>query len=257
MTKCPIPDITQAVPSPLDRARNSTSNYYSPREPLEYIAPALAVPYDRVTLVGRRELAALYVITTWSMRASEYLSATTDDLLGRDRLLIRGKKRSQNYMILLPGVDAQLAPSGISRPGRLVAGTTYQRVFRACVRLMYGSVQAGHINQSRTHAGRYIMAHQLMRTDSQAVSDLLHHRSRTSAHYYTGATGGTHGNYQSWNPVESFRESCGGRRRELEKYGLFAGVRDPCEPEHGPAKGPASANARSSSVFKVVGRSNI
>jgi hypothetical protein len=133
---------------------------------------------------------ALSIIHAWGMRASEYLEASEEQLIGRDRLLIRGKKGSQNYIIVLPGIDAQFPASTRSRPGRLVSGTTYLRVFRAAVRIQYGALQPGHVNLSRTHTGRYELAHQVMRQDLAAVPDCLHHRSGSSAAFYTGVKGG-------------------------------------------------------------------
>jgi hypothetical protein len=177
------------TPSPLNRARNSTTIYYSPGTSVPALAAVLEVPVARAILAAHRELVALVIIRTWAMRASEYLTATEDQLLGHDRLLIRGAKRSHDYMIQLPGIDTQFPGPHASRPGRLVSGTSYLRVFRAAVRIMYGSAQHGHVNLARTHAGRYDLAHRLMRTNVAAVGDLLHHKSPTSAAYYTGAGG--------------------------------------------------------------------
>jgi hypothetical protein len=190
LAKSPKSGITFPAPAPLHGARYSMSYYYNPGTSVPALAATLEVPPSRAILAAHRELVALSVIHIWGMRASEYLSASEEQLIGRDRLLIRGKKRSQNYIIVLPGIDAQFPASTRSRPGRLVSGTSYQRVFRAAVRIRYGSLQPGHVNLSRTHAGRYDLAHQVMRQDLTAVSDCLHHRSRSSAAFYTGVKGG-------------------------------------------------------------------
>jgi len=184
--KCPISGNTHSAPSILDRARNSMSYYYNPGTSVPALAAVLRVPHARAILAAHRELVALSIIYMWGMRASEYLSAVEEQLLGSDRLLIRGKKRSQNYIIILPGIDEQLPVRSRSCPGRLVSGTTYQRVYRAAVRIQFGALQPEHINLSRTHTGRYDLAHQVMRQGVAAVSDCLHHRSRSSAVFYTG-----------------------------------------------------------------------
>lgn len=177
------------IPSPLRGARNSLSYYYDPGVNLAEIARVLTVAESHLWQASRRELSCIYVVALWGMRIGEYLSATAGDLLGNDFLLIHGEKRSASYRIMLPGIDAQFAADAGSCPGRLVAGTTYTRVYRQCVKLHIGRVLSEHKNLARTHAGRYYIAATVIRHGRRVASDLLHHRSDTAITSYVDAGG--------------------------------------------------------------------
>jgi hypothetical protein len=127
------------------------------------------------------------------MRATEYLNATVQDLLGNDFLYIKGAKKSADYRILLPGIDSQVASWGSGSPGRLVCGTTYRRLYAACCRMSIKRMVAGHRNVARLHAGRYNIATVVSPFGDRAIADVLHHRTRSSVLHYTGGSGGSHG----------------------------------------------------------------
>lgn len=182
-----------SVPTPIRYARNSTLYYYDPGIHGRAWEIALDAPPGAYNRIHPACAASIYVILTWGMRSREYLMATVTQVMPRDFLFIHGAKGSRSYRIKLSGLCAQIAHWIPLSPGRLVAGVPYYKVYAACVRSGIGSIVPGHKYLARTHAGRYDMAQQTLPFGSSAVSDVLRHRSLTSAHFYDGVNGGPHG----------------------------------------------------------------
>jgi diphthamide synthase (EF-2-diphthine--ammonia ligase) len=180
----------RSVPPPLNYARNSTSYHYTPIESLEQQAAAVEVPVTRWVQAGPAERAAIYEITVNVMRAGEYLRLVVSDAIGNDRLYVHAEKGSADYVIYLPGYDKQFAGVALISPGRLVCGTTYQRVYRACTRVGLGARKMDRIVMARTHLARYNLVEKVGRHGGRAVGDLLHHRSPSTASYYGVKQGG-------------------------------------------------------------------
>ena len=180
-------DNTSSAHHPFHGARNFLGNYYKPGGSITDWSAELGVPVSRLEAAGTRELAALIVIVRNGMRAGEYLRLVAGDILHHDMVFVRGEKGSADYVIYLPGVTSQFEDELLRSPGRLVAGTTYARLYAACVRVGYAQVIAGRYTLARTHAGRYSRAKEVNGLGGRAVSDCLHHRSERSAKFYTGA----------------------------------------------------------------------
>lgn len=205
MAKYPNILDTLSATSSLNWAADTMPVYYTPAVSLATLASALAVSHSQVLRAGRREIVAVYVAALWSMRISEYLQLKISDILGNDLVFVRGLKGSLSYQVLLPGISAQFERFVTSCPGWAVAGTTYARVYRACVRCRIGIMQPGHVNISRTHAARHALAKKILSRGLQAASDLLHHRSETAVLSYIGAQGGSHGCHTRRYPVTDIR----------------------------------------------------
>lgn len=176
-----------SVPSPLHTAGNSLPDYYSPECTAEAQAAVVGVPLTRFLLAGARERAVMYIVSLWAMRVGEYLRVTVSDLLGNDMVFVRGEKGSADYRINLPGIDTQFVNGASLCPGRLVSGTSYIRVYRACVRCGVGAKEKANKNLARTHKARYDLAAKTFTLGSRAAGDLLHHRSPKTVSSYVGA----------------------------------------------------------------------
>ena len=172
---------------PYDRACNKIAFFYASGTSIQAASALLGVPEERLAAAASRELSALIVIARWNMRAGEYLALVENDVLGNDMVLVRGEKKSASYQIYLPGIEEQLRTDSDQRPGRLVAGTSYARLYRMCTRIGYGKLIEGHKNLAKTHLARYINSSKINRFGGHAVSDCLHHRSEKNRDFYLGA----------------------------------------------------------------------
>jgi ribosomal protein S27AE len=179
--------------SPLRPVRNSTLFYYRPGITLKAIATAVGTTETALCGMSPACAASLYVIISNGIRATEYLSATIDQVLPDDRLLCFGLKGSGSYVLNLPGISSQVALVKALLPGIGVSGISYHQLYRACVRCGFYLFVTGHKNLARLHAGRYNLAGTVLRFGEQVASDVLHHRSGRSLHFYTGEKGGNHG----------------------------------------------------------------
>jgi integrase len=178
-----------SVLTPYHNARESLPVYYDPGMSIEQASGLLEVPVARLTLINRRCMVALAVIFTHAMRAAEYLRATAADVIGMDRLLVHGCKGSGSYIVVLPGVEAQFGVARSVDPARFVSGSTYRQLWTACVRIGIGDRVISRENAARTHAGRYRLAAELEREQTQTVSDVLRHRSQRSTLHYMARGG--------------------------------------------------------------------
>jgi hypothetical protein len=179
--------------NPLHPVWKSTLFYYSPCLPIDAIASSLSVDTGRIMQISRPCVAALYVIISNGIRASEYLNATAEQVLPADRLVCFGAKRSGSFILHLPGLSSQIEPFRLASPGIGVSGVSYRQLYRACCKVGIALLVDGHRNLARTHAGRYRLVQQVLRYGTRVASDVLHHRSGASLSYYSGVKEVSHG----------------------------------------------------------------
>jgi integrase len=173
--------------TPHESARNTPGNYYNPgRSILEY-SSLFSAPENKVRSMHPACIAALYVIWSNAMRSAEYLGLRVRDILGQDRVLVRGAKGSGSYIIVLPGISQQFRDAAGSDPARFVSGITYSQLYRACVRADIGAHAMSRLNLARTHLARYDVAAAVAANGIKTVSDCLRHRSRRSSLHYVDA----------------------------------------------------------------------
>jgi hypothetical protein len=171
--------------TPLLTACNTSRFYYTPGPGFPSLEDLLQVPRQAVMKIAPSTTAALRVISSYGMRAGEYLRSTVDDVIAYDLVLIRGSKGSASYTILLPGLHNQLCSMKSHPPYRSLSGETYMRLYRACLALNVGRIIRGNTNVSRTHLSRHKLAdHVCLNHTERELSDILHHRSITSQSYY-------------------------------------------------------------------------
>lgn len=170
--------------APLQSARVSLPVYYDPGASIDEYSRVLGTEKAMLVRASRRYVAALYVIFKNAMRASEYLSARAEDILGNDRLFIRGKKGSRSYIVELPGIGIQFKEARSVNPARFVSGCTYRQLYNACIAVGIGDRVQSRENIARTHAARYRIAAELATQGVVAVADCLRHRSQRSTLHY-------------------------------------------------------------------------
>jgi len=144
--------------------------------------------------VPREILFAMQLMADYSMRASELLSIRLSDNVRGNVFLVRGKKRSRSYTIVIPG-------RWLCRPGRkdprwqqFLFPFTYNSLYKWFCRTGVGGPRPGRKTNIRTHVNRYLMANAVLDIgDGDAASDALHHNSKRSLSYYTSKERLTHG----------------------------------------------------------------
>jgi hypothetical protein len=171
--------------TPLLTACKTSRFYYNPGSGFPALQDLLQVSRQAVAKIAPSTCAALRVISSYGMRAGEYLRSTVADVIAYDLVLIRGSKGSASYTILLPGLHNQLCSMKSHPPYRSLSGETYMRLYRACLALNVGRIIRGNTNVSRTHLSRHKLAdHVCLNHTERELSDILHHRSITSQSYY-------------------------------------------------------------------------
>jgi integrase len=118
-------------------------------------------------------------------RISELLAVTTSDIVGVDRILVHGKKKSGSYTIFLPTLSQQLWAYRPETSFFNLFPYSYNKLYRWCKKIgLYISVD-GHINLSVLHAGRYLFGQEaIKRNNIDAVGDCLRHRNKNNTINY-------------------------------------------------------------------------
>jgi len=176
---------THAGPTPVLSAGNSTLYYYNPGTVMPALKELAGITQEHENRLNPRCIAALRVMFTYCMRASEYLQLTDDDVYDCDRVIVGGRKNSSSYFIFLPGVCRSLDLDGFHPVHRSLSGCTYQQLYRSCVKAGIAMRLADHENFVRTHFSRQCFIRNVAndRTNKD-LSGCLRHRSDESILYY-------------------------------------------------------------------------
>jgi integrase len=201
-----------SVPASVLGARKNMGFYYEPHSALPSLKELAGINTEQEHQLNPRHIAALRVIFTYCMRASEYLQCTESDVIGNDRVFIRGKKHSASYFIVLPGLCESLKKDSATSILRLLSGCTYMELYRACLRANIGMHLKGHTNVVRTHLARQkLVRESTQKHENKELSDCLHHRSNGSIMYYGAkkevAYGKVKGRHIGNGKREGFRNS--------------------------------------------------
>jgi len=127
-------------------------------------------------------------------RITEILNIQTSDMVGYDRVVVHGLKRSANYMIYLPTLSYQLKKKGIKYGSTKIFPVKYRQVWREAKRANIYLTKPDRGNSIVTHQARYKMAKKADKVsrDSRAPGDILHHRAQSTINYYL-KEGGSNG----------------------------------------------------------------
>ena len=209
---------THAGPTPVLSAGNSTLFYYDPGTMMPTLKELAGITQEHENRLNPRCIAALRVVFTYCMRASEYLQLTENDVYSCDRVIVGGLKHSASYFIFLPGICKSLDASGFHPVHRSLSGCTYQQLYRACVRAGIAMRLTDHDNFVRTHFSRqcFIRSVANERTNKD-LSGCLRHRSDDSITYYGAREEVSHGEVKGRNPGYGKRQGVRRRRRSVEE----------------------------------------
>lgn len=172
-----VPRYNLATPSG-DSACKNTSFYYRLPAGFPSIQSILNMPGVHTELLCRLSVSALSVAFLFSMRIGELLSVTVSDYLSPDRIIVAPLKKSNPYVIFLPGLGRQLACSDPLRVDQPLWPSTYMRLYRDCIRagIRLDSPLSG--NDRVLHCSRYLFARQVDKLKkSYDVTTLLRHRN--------------------------------------------------------------------------------
>jgi hypothetical protein len=170
---------------PLFRGGMCPQVYYDPKCSLLSLQDLVGASDTMVNMLSPACVAALRVIISYSMRSVEYLRLTTDDVLQRDRVIVKGAKGSRSYSLILHGVSKFAREAGHASLTRSLSGLSYSHLYRACIKAQIGDRITGHCNVARTHIGRYQIANDGASRSARAVlGDCLRHRSAKTINYY-------------------------------------------------------------------------
>lgn len=167
------------------QACNTTSYYYRANNSL----PSLA------RILNRRDLhdgllspicrTTIQVCLLYYCRIQELLNATVADVIEPDRVLIRGLKKSLDYIIFLPGLSHQIEQWKNKKNFTKLFPVTYMKLYRSILVANLGSQKIKKKNTKRLHQARYdLVADLIGRTGETNISAILRHRSRSSLQYY-------------------------------------------------------------------------
>lgn len=180
-----VPRETISVPSPLQAACNTPLYYYRPPNNFPWLHELCQVNPGLEKLCNQRCVAALRIIFTYCMRANEYLSLTTEDILPGDRVVVHGSKGSASFLIYLPDICDAVTNTEFNPPFRSLSGCTYIELYRTCCKLDIGQLLRHPENKARTHLSRHQLIDQMSgKVPDSELSDLLRHKSPDSISYY-------------------------------------------------------------------------
>lgn len=170
---------------PLHCARNTASYYYDAKTHLPDLnCFTWNIP---ITISGLSPIgySTLLVCVTYMSRIGEILSLKVKNVIHPDRAICYGSKRSNGYVLLLPGLSKQIEKWIYRTAETPLFPISYSRLYRECVRSGIFFNDGGSGNIPKLHAHRYLFARkEIDAIGAQGVKTGLHHKSITSQSYY-------------------------------------------------------------------------
>jgi hypothetical protein len=177
---------TNAAQVELESPRKSTLFNYSPGDHFPPLCKLLPADVARCRSLSPNVDGILRVVISSALRFAEVSSLCQADRCGPDRFLVRGRKRSRDSALLLPGIDAQLELHGDPSPALRLFSARYRVVWTQLHRAHLQTFFCDRKRAVLTHLGRYRLAASVVGLSGMpAVTSVLHHKSAHSAEYYT------------------------------------------------------------------------
>lgn len=174
------------IPSSIDSARNNTSFYYCVDTLFPSLNSILNMPDSCLSSLSPLSRSCLSVCFFFYMRVGELLRLLVSDCISPDRVVVRSLKRSNPYVIFLPGLSSRLACAGDLPSSTRLFPSSYMRLYRDCLRVGISFRDSGSSNSHVLHCARYIFARQVSPLlDDSGVAAVLRHRSLSSGLFYT------------------------------------------------------------------------
>jgi len=124
-------------------------------------------------------------------RIGEVLSLKVKNMVDPDRVICFGSKRSNGYLMYLPGLSTQVKEWSLKTKDALIFPISYMRVYRGCIKaeILLNDGDGG--NTKKCHAHRYLFARNEINTHGpNGVKIALHHKSIKSQLPYVNKNNG-------------------------------------------------------------------
>lgn len=171
--------------SPLDGARNTTLYCYRAPADFPSITSILNAPDVREEQLSPTSRVTMQVCFLYHCRIREILNAQSTDIVHPDRVVLHGLKRSNSYVIYLPGLSAQVQAVAANGSPFSLFPISYAKLYRDAVRVGIRHIHKDGKNCKRLHSARYAFVASVSRLvlDSEKPG-LMRHRSNKSISYY-------------------------------------------------------------------------
>lgn len=127
-------------------------------------------------------------------RIKEVLNATIGDVLSCDRLVVRGVKGSNSYVIYLPGLCRGIDDTPGTQDSDAIFPCSYISLYRASIKAGIRHVDPNKKNSKRLHASRYKMVSELSQiVPDSHLSGILRHKSAVNYVFYKPTKEAKHG----------------------------------------------------------------
>jgi len=177
--------VINSTPTPLDHACNTTLFYYTPNPGLPPIKDLLHDCSIRDDLLSPYVRGILQVCFLYHCRVSELLLVSFSDIIHPDRVICTGLKRSNSYVIYLPGLSAQIDTCNIIHESDKLFQATYSNLYRSCLRAGIRLDTHDSKTTKRLHVARFLFCKDAIKiTDEANVSQCMRHRALSSLQYY-------------------------------------------------------------------------
>jgi hypothetical protein len=177
--------MTSSVPTPLQSVCNSTKYYYNSNAIFPDINCFTWNTPIAEELLSPIVKSALKVCLTYMSRIGEILTLTVAHICQPDRVISYGSKRSNGYLLYLPGLSSQVEKWTDCTDKTPLFPVSYIKVYRECVKsgILLNDGEGG--NNKRAHAHRYLFAREEVdKIGAAGVKIALHHKSIKSQGAY-------------------------------------------------------------------------
>lgn len=185
---------TVLAASPLHGACNTTLFYTAPHGSFPSIKSILNNSSVHDELLPNRVRTVFSISFLYCCRIGELLDCTLGDHISPDRLVCKGKKGSNSYIIYLPGFSNFV--SNIVNPSinYRVFPFSYGYLYRWACKIGIPVRLSGRNNSAVLHLSRYVFSHKCEdRLLSSVIGECLRHRGRESVNYYLNKGVSTNG----------------------------------------------------------------
>lgn len=171
--------------SPIDRACNTTTYYTAPGGFFPSVKSILNNPSVHDDLLPNRVRTVFCIAFLYCCRISELLDCTIGDHISPDRLVCKGKKGSNSYIIYLPGLSKFVSNLANPSVNYRIFPFSYGYLYRWAVKIGIPVRLNGRNNSAVLHLSRYVFSHKCSnRLLPSVIGDCLRHRARESVSYY-------------------------------------------------------------------------
>lgn len=176
---------TPSVLSGLHKACNTTLYFYRGNSVLPDIKDILDRSDIHIDLLPLICKVTIQVCLLYYCRIQELLNTTISDIIYPDRVLLKGLKKSLDYIIYLPGLSNQIDKWEHKNNMTMLFPITYNKLYRSLLKAGIGKKINNSNNKKRLHIARYDIINKLTgRVSDLNASSILRHRSRSSLQYY-------------------------------------------------------------------------